>query len=114
MMRRRFAAIANCVASLAPKGWLVIGALALLIAGVAAVVRIANNRDERLIETAEQAGASKATVDGHNRTLDQLGDANHAERELEADGERSAARHAECLRDSRRKPACERYRPLTQ
>jgi threonine dehydrogenase-like Zn-dependent dehydrogenase len=106
--------IGNFVASIAPKGWIAIGLVAVLIAGVIAAVIISGNSEERLVETARESGAADAVITGQNTTLDQLGDANDAEENLEAGGERSASRFAECLRNSRRKPACERYRPLAE
>lgn len=103
--------ISRFIGSIAPKGWIALGVVALLIAGVTTAVLISDNREERLVETAKDSGAAEAVVTGQNTTLDQLGDANDAEEDLRFGGERSAARHAECLRNSRRPAACERYRP---
>ena len=108
------AEITRFIGSIAPKGWLTIGLVTLLIAAVTAAVLMSDNRDERLIETARDSGAAEAVITGQTTTLDQLGDANNAEQDLRAGGERSAARHAECLRNSRRPAACERYRPIAQ
>lgn len=107
-------AIGKFFASITPKGWLVIGVAAALVAAVAAVVIISDNRDKRLVETAEGAGAADAVITGQNRTLDQLGDANDAEANLRAGGERNADRFNQCLQDSRRPEACERYRPRAE
>lgn len=106
--------ISRFIGSIAPKGWIAIGVVALLIAGVTAAVLISDNREERLVETAKDSGAAEAVITGQTTTLDQLGDANDAEQDLRSGGERSAARHAECLRNSRRPAACERYRPIAQ
>ena len=108
------AEIGRFIGSIAPKGWIALGVVALLIAGVTAAVLISDNRDERLVETAKGSGAAEAVITGQTATLDQLGDANNAEQDLRAGGERSAARYAECLRNSRRPAACERYRPIAQ
>lgn len=81
-----------------------------LWAGVAAF----NSWQDRAIEQARDAGATDAIAAGHETTLDQVKDANNAETELETGGDRSSARHAECLRNSRRPEGCERFRPLDQ
>ncbi len=108
------AQIGRLIGSIAPKGWIALVVVALLIAAVTAAVLISDNREERLIDTAKDSGAAEAVITGQTTTLDQLGDANDAEQDLRSGGERSAARHAECLRNSRRPAACERYRPLAQ
>lgn len=66
---------------------------------------------DRTIETAKDAGATGVVVQGQNQTLEQLGDANNAEANLRAGGERSAIAYDECLRNNTRKSACERYNP---
>ena len=106
--------IGKFFASLTPKGWIIIAFLTLVIASVTAVVLIADNRDKRMIRTAEGSGATGAIVDGQNQTLDQLGEANDAEQEIRNAGERSAARYDDCLRNNRREGACERFRPIAQ
>ena len=102
------------IGSIAPKGWIAIGLVTLLIAGVTAAVLISGQRDDRLIETAQEGGAADAVISGQNTTLDQLGDANNAEQEIRNAGERSAARFDDCLRNNRREGACERFRPIAQ
>ena len=102
------------IGSIAPKGWIAIGLVTLLIAGVTAAMLISSNRDERLIETAQESGAADAIITGQNTTLDQLGDANDAEQEIRTGGERSRARFDDCMRNSRRSASCERYRPIAQ
>ncbi len=69
---------------------------------------------DRTIDTAAEAGATSAVVKGQAQTFEQLGDANNAEQDLRSGGERSAARYGECLRNSTRKAACERYNPDAQ
>ena len=97
--------------SLAPLGWLIVGAvLALIFAGVVAF-KVLDNGGKRTVAIAHEAGAVGAVATVQAQTLDQHGDANHAEQDLRAGGERSAARVAQCLQDSRRPVACERYEP---
>lgn len=105
------AAVGKFVASITPKGWIVIAAVGLVIAAITAVVLIADNRDKRMIETAQDSGKSEAVIEGQNQTLDQLKEANDAEREVNR-RERNAARFDQCLQDSRDAARCERYRPL--
>ena len=97
-----------------PKGWLSIGIGSALIAAVTTVVLIADNRDKRLIERAEEIGGAAGTIEDQNQSLDQLGDAFDAETTLNGAGERSFARCSHCLQDSRRKSACECYRPTKE
>ena len=90
--------VTKFAASITPKGWLVIGAVALLIAGVTAVVLISDNRDKRLIETAETSGESKAVTRGYETTLEQNGKANEAGNQVR-DG-RGNAVFDECVRSA--------------
>ena len=106
--------VGRFIGSIAPTGWIAIGVVALLIAGVTAAVLISGNRDDQLIETAQEGGAADAVITGQNTTLDQLGDANDAEQEIRTGGERSAARYDDCLRNNRRDGACERFRPIAE
>lgn len=89
--------------------------IGLLLAAIAAAVMIAGNFVEDAFESTEQlgreAGEQGAVIAGQETTLDQLGDANDAEQDLRAGGDRSAERYYGCLQDSRRPEACERYRP---
>ena len=73
---------------------------------------INKNRDTKLVDTGREVGRTEAIGKGYESTLKQLEKANAAERNLEAGGERSAHRHAQCLQDSDRPSACDRYRPL--
>ena len=66
---------------------------------------------DNITTTAEQNGARGAVIAGQNQTLDQLGDANDAERELQSSGPRSRIAYDECLRNNRNKPACARANP---
>jgi hypothetical protein len=96
-----------------PRAWLILGAaLALIIAGIVAF-KVLDNAGKRTVAVARDAGATAAVATGQAQTLDQLKDANDAEQDLRASGERSATRYAQCLRDSRRPASCERYRPFT-
>ena len=112
--RGLLAGVGRFIGSIAPTGWIAIGVVALLIAGVTAAVLISENRDDRLIDTAQRGGAADAVITGQNTTLDQLGDANDAEQKIRTGGERSAARFDDCLRNNRREGACERYRPIAE
>lgn len=94
------------VAGLARWAW--IGIIAAL---VFVVIMIADRWHENTITTAENAGATKAVVAGQNQTLEQLGDANDAEQNLNAGGERSSTRYNDCLRDNRKPRSCQRYNP---
>lgn len=84
--------------------------LALVAAGTFVV--ISKNRDNKLVETGRQSGASEAITKGHESTLGQLKDANNAEQDIRASGERSDARYLGCLQDSDRPGSCDRYKPL--
>jgi hypothetical protein len=101
-------------ASLAPRGWLLVGgAAALVIAGIVAF-KVLDNSGKRTVAVARQAGTVEAVATGQAQTLEQLKDANDAEQDLRSSGERSAARFDQCLQDSRRPAACERYRPVAR
>ena len=93
------------------KAWLIMGALIALALAAFVVSRVANHAIDRTLDTATEAGATAAVASGQAQTLDQLKDANDAEQDLRSSGERSATRYAQCLRDSRRRQACERYNP---
>ncbi|MGX7896910.1 hypothetical protein [Tsuneonella sp. HG222] len=94
------------------KAKLIAGGLALLAAAAIVVIKVADNRDRRMIETAQDSGAAEAVAAGHETTLDQLGEASHAEAALNRGGERNAVRYRQCLLDSDRPGACERLKPL--
>lgn len=83
------------------------------LAGLFVIYFIATSWMGTVVDTARSAGTTEAVIAGQNQTLEQLGDANDAEEELRAGGERSAVRYNDCLRDSRDKPRCERYNPNT-
>jgi hypothetical protein len=92
---------------------LALGGAVLLIAGLCfALFKIVTHGQDARVGEAREAGATEAVAAGQGRTLDQLGDANDAQRNLRNHGERSAARYDQCLLDSRGPAACERYRPL--
>ena len=89
------------------------------IAGIAVVVLIAVVATKAFIvsafdkteELGREAGATGAVLQGQNQTLEQLKDANDAEENLRAGGERNADRYAACLQDNRNTRSCERYNP---
>lgn len=100
--------IAKFFTSLTPKGWLAIGAVVALIGAVSAVVLIADNRDKRMIETAQESGAVKAESEGKSTTLKQNKDANDAEDKIRRGGDAAVD---SCLRDNRAgSVGCERFR----
>lgn len=90
--------------------WLLLALLVALLLFLAGKWAVGSWMD-RTIATAEDAGATRAVVAGQNQTLNQLGDANNAERDLRTGGERSAIAYSECLRNNTRPGACERYNP---
>ncbi|KLE32467.1 hypothetical protein AAW00_13670 [Aurantiacibacter luteus] len=102
--------LAKPVLGLARWVWIALAlALVLLLAWLIAA-RL-DSTVETIATTAEDRGATRAVVQGQHQTLEQLKDANDAEQDLRTGGERSAARFDQCLQDSRRPAACERYRP---
>lgn len=90
--------------------WIWIVGIAVL---VFVAIQIVVGMHKNSLGVAEEAGATKAVVAGQAQTLEQLGDANEAERDLRNGGERSSARYNACLLDARDKAACGRYKPLT-
>lgn len=106
-----FSQLAQWTGGFTPRAWLLVGALTLLAAGVFVAITTIDHAGERTVKAATEAGAVGAVASGQAQTLDQLKDANDAEQDLRSSGERSAARYAQCLQDSRRREACERYNP---
>jgi len=96
------------------RNWIWIAIIGAIVAALCTLVAIADRRHENALEVAKDAGAIGAVVAGQAQTLDQLGDANNAEKTLRSAGERSAARFEQCLLDARDPTGCERYRPLAQ
>jgi len=92
------------------KIWLAILAAMMLAAGV--VVKVIDNRDERLIDTAKDAGSAGAVIEGQKDTLDQVERANNADREIDRGGD--AARYERCLRNAtaESRANCDRFAPL--
>lgn len=88
------------------KIWLAILAAISAIAG--AFIIIADNRDKRMIETAQESGAVKAESAGKSVTLDQNRSANNAEDKVRRGG---AAAVDGCVSDARGDSSgCERFR----
>ncbi|GEM_PF-3411168 len=88
------------------KIWLAILAALGMLAWVA--IEIADNRDKRLIETAQENGATKAESAGKSTTLKQNKDANDAEDEIRRGGDAAVAG---CMSDARGDSSgCERFR----
>jgi hypothetical protein len=108
-MMEIFSKAASWIGGFTPRAWLIAaGALALIIAGNFAF-KVLDNSGKRTVAVAKDAGATAAVASGQAQTLDQLKDANDAEQDLRSSGERSDARYTQCLQDSRRREACERY-----
>lgn len=85
-----------------------------IVAGLAmiafAAIKIADNRDKRMIETAQESGAVKAQSEGKSTTLKQNKDANDAGNKVRDN--RDGALYAECLRSSTdaTRANCEQFR----
>tara|TARA_B100002049_G_scaffold107410_1_gene79211 strand:+ start:96 stop:431 length:336 start_codon:yes stop_codon:yes gene_type:complete len=94
------------------RNWVWLAGLAIIAAIAFVVIEIADNRDKRMVETAQESGATGAIVDGQNQTLDQIGKANEGRNEIT--GGRSAADYEQCLLDSAPgyESSCERFKPL--
>lgn len=93
--------------------WIWIAGISAFVGLLFALVAIADRRHENALDAAAQGGAAEAVMAGQEQTLKQLENANEAEATLRSDGERSARRYADCLRDARQKERCERYNPNT-
>ena len=93
------------------KIWLAILAALAMVAFV--IIEIADNRDKRMIETAEESGASKGLAESQGNILDQVEKANDAEKDLNRGGD--ADRYARCLQDATAatRGNCERFRPVS-
>lgn len=93
------------------KFWLgIVAALGVL---AFAAIKIADNRDKRMIETAQESGASSAVVEGQRDVLEQVERAQNADNEINS-GDRTA-RYERCLRNSSEasRANCERFRPVS-
>ena len=77
------------------------------------VITIADNRDKRLIETAQEGGETKAVVEGQRDILNQVERANNAEQEIQRSGD--VARYDRCLLNATddTRANCERFRPVS-
>ncbi|WP_375290422.1 hypothetical protein [Qipengyuania sp.] len=105
--------VARGAFGLARWAWLAIAVTGLVLIAWAAIDRLADTV-ETATETGRTIGGQEQVIAGQARTLDQLGDAKNAQTDLRSAGERSAARYEQCLLDSDRPAACERYRPGAQ
>ena len=94
------------------KNWIWIAAVSVLVGAAFVVIEIADNRDKRMIETASEAGANEAVVEGQRDILSQVERANNAEQEINRSGD--ADRYARCLRNASpdTRANCERFRPV--
>lgn len=99
------------IGPLKAKVWLGILSVVLIIAGT--IVVVAKNRDEKLVETGREAGASDATAKGHETTLDQARRANDAGNQVRDN--RGDALYRGCLLDAtaESRANCERFKPLS-
>lgn len=88
--------------------WLLI--IGLIIAASLTIIEIADNAERRKLDTAKEAGAATAVVEGQRTTLSQTEKANEAGNEVRDD--RGNARYDQCLRDATAdtRSNCERYR----
>jgi hypothetical protein len=98
--------------ALSPRIWLAIGVIALIAAAAIGFVVMFDHAGERTVKVAAEAGGTAAVAAGQQQTLEQLKDANNAQQDLRHAGERSADRYDQCLLDSDRPAACERYKPI--
>lgn len=93
-----------------------VGAWLLIAAGVALLVwgavQVLDNKDKRMVEAAEDAGASNAVAEGQRQVIEEVKRANEADRRI--NNSSNAERYARCLRNST--PAsranCERFNPV--
>ena len=99
--------------ALARGAWIFIALAGIALIAWAAADRFADTIDTAT-ETGRTIGGQETVIAGQNQTLDQLGDAKHAQQDLRERGLRSDARYQQCLLDSDRPDACERYKPVTQ
>lgn len=92
------------------KIWFGLAAFLAMVAFV--VIKIADNRDERMIDTAKEGGAASAVIEGQNDTLSQVEKANEAERKIDRNGD--SDRYARCLRNSTEasRANCARFKPV--
>lgn len=92
------------------KFWLgIVAALGVL---AFAAIKIADNRDKRMIETAQESGANEAVVEGQRDILNQVERANNAEQEINRGGD--TAHFDRCLRNATAdtRANCERFRSV--
>lgn len=91
---------------LAKGAWVGIGVAVVLVIGWG-VHHSINKHDQEQ----QTVGAQGAVIQGQTQTLNQLKDANDAQQNLKSDNGRSAERYRQCLLDSSRPAACERFNP---
>jgi hypothetical protein len=90
--------------------WIVM--VSAVIGALFVIVAIEDRRHQNALDKASDAGAAGAIIAGQGQTLDQLKDANDAEKDLLRASERSQLRYDLCLLDSRDRAACERHKPI--
>lgn len=93
------------------RGWLIAGAVAVLLALGGAIWAEYTYRKHVHDAQQQTIGAQGVVIAGQTQTLNQLKDAKNAEQTLKTDNGRSAERYRQCLLDSRRPSACDRYKP---
>lgn len=98
--------------TLSPRTWLAIGGIGLIAAAAIGFVVMVDHAGDRTVKIAAEAGGAVAVAAGQQQTLEQLKDANNAQQDLRSAGERSADRYDQCLLDSERPAACQRYKPV--
>lgn len=92
------------------KVWLGILVALAMVAGV--IITIADNRDKRMVDTAKDAGAASAVIQGQQDTLEQVERAKNVEDEIARGGD--ADRYERCLRNAtaRSRANCARFKPV--
>ena len=80
------------------RNWVWLAALAIIAAIAFVVIEIADNRDKRMIQTAEESGAVQAQSEGKSTTLQQNKDAADAGNQVRDN--RGNAMFDECVRSA--------------
>lgn len=86
-----------------------VGLIALVIASIGLGIYLYGKGQDRLVETAKDAGAAKVTADNLEETIKRVEKANEARTEIR-DGV-GDARYNQCLRTARTPANCQRFMP---
>jgi hypothetical protein len=103
--------IEGSFAGISSKVWLIAFAVLSMVAGV--IIKVASDRDDKLISSASNAGASSAVIAGQNDVIEQVEKANAAEQEMRNSGD--AGMYARCMQNSSAssRSNCDRFRPVS-